>query len=565
MALSTTPKTIVELFCRRVAKTGSQEALFVKQDDQFAGITWEDLAHRVRQVATALLHLGVEPGSRVVQISENCPEWVVCDLAIQMLRGVHVPLHASLAGEQMAQQIEDCEARLVLFSDKVQAKKLASVHTSLPEDLQFIACQSGRFRIGWRPILRLEELTASLDPTETLAVEEAVLAEGREDDVATILYTSGTTGRSKGVMLSQRNLVFNTLATIRAFDMKPDDSRLCFLPFSHVFARTCELYSWIALGSELALAESREKIVRNCQEIQPTALIGVPFFYDRLYQRLLERGTAVQPGSLVRLLGGRVRGCISGGAPLGDQVVKYFETQGVPLLQGYGMTETSPVISVSTDRANRIGTVGKPIPGVEVEIAEDGEILTRGPHVMVGYWKQPEATAEMIRDGWLHTGDLGTFDESGFLKITGRIKEILVTTGGKKVAPTHLEVLLTEDPLILQAMVVAEGRDYLTALIVPDPDGLKAEIKRLGIWVFSKAGAVSHPRVRDVYRERIAARLKGVSYYEQVRQFRILDHGFTPENDLLTPTLKLRRAEIRKHCAPQIEAMYQKAAVSAAS
>ncbi|MCA9247095.1 MAG: long-chain fatty acid--CoA ligase [Planctomycetales bacterium] len=552
------PGTIVEMFIERVRMDGPNPALFIKDTraDEFRALTWNDLAVRVRRVAAALLRLGVQPGDRVVQISENCPEWIICDLAIQMTRGVHVPLHASLAGDQFAEQIADCDPKVVMFSDKVQAKKLAPVEHHLPRDVRFVQCQKSWARIGRREILSLEGLEAEISESDAEAAQAVGLEEAWPDEIATILYTSGTTGKSKGVMLSQTNFVFNTLATIAAFEMKPDDSRLCFLPFSHVFARTSELYSWIALGSELALAESREKIVRNCAEIRPTALIGVPFFYDRLYQRLLEKGTAVQPGSLQRLLGGRVRGCISGGAPLGSQVIKYFEMQEIPLLQGYGMTETSPVISVCTDKANKLGTVGKPIPGIDVKIADDGEVLTRGPHVMVGYWKNDDATAEIIRNGWLHTGDLGEIDDEGFLRITGRRKEMIATSGGKKIAPSKIEVLLTEDPLIVQAMVIGEGRDYLTALIVPDPDGLKAEIKRMGLWVFSKAGAVSHPKVVELYRQRIEQRLRKVSYYEQVRKFRILDQGFTPDNGLMTATLKLKRDLIKQTFAKQIEAMY---------
>ena len=556
------PGTIVEMFVERVKSDGSRPALHVKNPgcDDFQALTWNDLSQRVQRVAAALLRLGVKPGDRVVQISENCPEWIICDLAIQMARGVHVPLHASLAGEQFAEQIVDCDPRVVMFSDKIQSKKLASVENLLPRDVTLVACQKGRAKVGRREVLALSELEAAISPTEALEAQQSTLDEAFPDDIATILYTSGTTGKSKGVMLSQTNFVFNTLATIAAFEMKPDDKRLCFLPFSHVFARTSELYSWIALGSELALAESREKIVRNCAEFSPTALIGVPFFYDRLYQRLLERGTAVQPGSLQRLLGGEVRGCISGGAPLGNQVIKYFEMQGIPLLQGYGMTETSPVISVCTDKANKIGTVGKPIPGIDVKIADDGEVLTRGPHVMIGYWKNDDATAEIIRNGWLHTGDLGKIDDEGFLHITGRRKEMIATSGGKKIAPSKLEVLLTEDPLIVQAMVIGEGRDYPTALIVPDPDGLKAEIKRMGLWVFSKSGAVSHPRVVELYRQCIEKRLRKVSYYEQIRRFHILDQGFTPDNGLMTATLKLKRELIKETFAKQIEAMYEKQA-----
>ncbi len=550
------PQTIISMFHRRVRESGPARALHYPVSEQFESITWDTLAQQVRRMAAALQELGVRPGDRVVQLSENSPEWIVCDLAIQMARAVHVPLHASLSAEQIAYQVVDSEANIVLFGDRQQAALLSTAVHQLPTGLTFVACQPGKSRIRRNTVLRMADLMAGVTDQAATAIEQQALELATADDLASILYTSGTTGDPKGVMLTQRNFVSNTLSSIQSFDLRPDDFRLCFLPFSHVFARTCELYSWIAMGSELALAECREKIVRNCQELKPTALIGVPFFYNRLYQHLMRKGTAVHSGSLQRLLGGRIRGCLSGGAPIGDQVVKYFETQGIPLLQGYGMTEASPVISTCTDAAYKIGTVGKPIPGVKVKIADDGEILAQGPNIMAGYWKRPEDTARVIRDGWLHTGDRGQIDEEGYLTITGRAKEILVTSGGKNISPTTIEILLTEDPMIIQAMVVGEGRDYLSALIVPDPDALKAEIKARGIWVFSKAGAVSHPLIRELYQQTIAQRLKRVSYYEQVRRFHICDQGFTPENGLLTPTLKLRRDLIRQRYATEISTMY---------
>ncbi len=264
---------------------------------------------------------------------------------------------------------------------------------------------------------------------------------------------------------------------------------------------------------------------------------------------------ADMPGALQAMFGGRMKMCCAGGAALADHVNEFFKARGITLVQGYGLTESSPVISTGTQEEHRVGTVGKPIRGVEVKIADDGEVLTRGPHVMVGYWNMPEDTAAVIREGWLHTGDLGTL-EDGFLKITGRKKELIVTAGGKNIAPTYIEGLLTEDPLIAQAVVVGDAKKYLAALIVPDPDNLKAEIIKRQIPVFSPAEALAHPDVKAIYAERIKDRLADVSHAEQVQKFTLMSRGFTPESGELTFKLSLKRDVVMQNCAKEIAAMY---------
>jgi long-chain acyl-CoA synthetase len=270
---------------------------------------------------------------------------------------------------------------------------------------------------------------------------------------------------------------------------------------------------------------------------------------------LQDQGRGDEPGALQSLLGGRIRLCCAGGAALPNHVAEFFAHQGVLLVQGYGLTETSPVISTGTPDAHRLGTVGRPVPGVEVRIADDGEILCRGPNVMPGYWNKPQATAEALVDGWFHTGDLGAL-EDGFLRITGRKKELIVTAAGKNIAPTLLEGLLSEDPLVSQAFVVGDGQSYLAALIVPDRDHLRAEIIRRQIPVTAPAEALAHPQVRALYQECIERRLAVVSYHEQVRAFALLDRGFTLEAGELTPTLKLRRGVVQEHFADKIAGLY---------
>lgn len=517
--------------------------------------TWREVVHEACQQAGTLRAAGVQTGDRVVQISENRYEWIIADLAIQIAQAIHVPVHAPLTGNQIAFQIRDSGARVVLLSTPEQAAKLDAVAEQLPGDLRLFSFEPCSLR--GRPIELWPEAGSDGHRAAT-DVLDAAIDHLTPDSLATILYTSGTTGEPKGVMLTQRNLTTNVVGTIAAFGMSPDDVRLSFLPLSHIFARTCDLYTWLAVGSQLALAESRETVVADCATIHPTILNGVPYFFDKLRRVLCDQGRDQEPGALRALLGNEIRHCCSGGAALPDHVFDFFWQQGVPLLQGYGLTETSPVISLSTPTHYRRSASGRALPGIEVRIADDGEILTRGPHVMPGYYKNERATAEVLRDGWFHTGDLGRLDGDGFLSITGRKKELIVTSGGKNIAPVYLETLLTEDPLILQALVVGDGRNYLAALLVPDMDNLRAELTSLGLPWSSADAALASARVRELYEQRVRTRLTGVSHYEQVRTFTLVSRGFSIEQGELTPKLSLRRDVIGRHFAAEIEAMYAK-------
>jgi long-chain acyl-CoA synthetase len=377
--------------------------------------------------------------------------------------------------------------------------------------------------------------------------------------LATILYTSGTTGEPKGVMLSHRNLVSNARAALAMFSYQPGDVRLNFLPLSHIFARTCDLYTWLAADSDVALAlsESRETVIANCQEVHPTHLSAVPYFYDRVYCGLRDAGVAEKPGAAAGLLGGRVRMLASGGAPLRPQLFDFFQSQGLDICEGYGLTESSPVITINPPGAARRGSTGRAIPDVEIQIAGDGEVLTRGPHVMQGYWQNEAATREMIDDdGWLHTGDLGRLDDDGYLYITGRKKEIIVLSTGKKVAPAQIEALLCEDPLVSQALVIGDGRSYIAALIVPHAENLHKAIAAQGLAVTSPEAALADANVRALYEAAIASRLACVSHYEQVKTFTLVGRPFTIEQGELTPKLSLRRKVIETNFAAEIAGLY---------
>ena len=539
--------TIPEFFLKTVAEKEHETSIYIKEFGKYRGRTWHEVHLDVRRYIANLLRLGVRQGNRVVQFCENRYEWILADLAMHILGVVHVPVHSTLSGTQVVEQASDCGATVLLISTQELLQKVINSSKSLPTSIAVSSYEAlGEFR--GRPVGLFDQQDVDCSIAEEL--EASVKERVKFDSYATILYTSGTTGEPKGVVLNQRNIVTNSVGANKAIGQRGSDLRLNFLPLSHIFARTCDLYSWIVGGSQLALAESRDTVIQDAQAIRPTVVNAVPYFYARIQKALAEKGLENVPDAVKNLLGGRVRFCCSGGAPLTLSLYDYFKSQGLPLLQGYGLTESSPVISVSTLTADRRGAVGKPIDDVEVRIADDGEILTRGPHVMVEYWQNEAATNEIIRDGWLHTGDLGSVDDDGFLYVTGRKKELIVTATGKNVAPAYLEALLVEDPLIAQAIVIGDSRKFLAALIVPDKEVLKTE---LSVEVLPD---LNGPEVHAVLAKQIAARLTDVSKFEQIGKFKVLSRPFSTENGELTAKLSLRRKVIEENFSSEIEAMY---------
>lgn len=540
-----------------VQSRADEPALWTFRDGAFQSITWGELGAQVARGATMLRNLGVQSGDRVASLSENRREWIVLDLALLVLGAVHVPIHATLSGSQIAYQIEKSGATVMALSGAEQAQKLSAfpaemmcvnTYLSLEPDTQIgLRADKAHF---W------PEQMSAVPGTPAIADFSDRIASIGPHELATIMYTSGTTGHPRGVMLSQGNLASNAQATADRYPDNKSEMRLCFLPLSHIYARTCDLYAWIYRGSQFALARNRDTIIDDCALVHPNTINGVPYFYDKLYRRLHESGKSKQPGVVQHLLGGQVKHCFCGGAALPAHVEAYFESQGVPILAGYGLSETSPVISVSTKEQHRAGAVGRVLPGIEVRFADDGELLTRGPHVMLGYWQDESATREVIEDGWLRTGDLGRIDDEGYLHITGRKKEILVTALGKNVEPTAIERLLTASPLILQAMVVGEGRNYLSAILVPNPERLRAEIRERRLWVFSRRGALQHKQVQALYRAEIDRVLAELSRHEQIGRFLLLDRGFTIDAGELTPKGSLRREVILKNLNAEIERLY---------
>ena len=545
--------TIPQLFWNRVDASPETRAVYRYAEATWKPLSWRAFAEEVVATAERLRQAGLKAGDRVAFYSENRYEWLVIDLAIQLVPAVHVPLHAPLTGAQARYQIDHCGASAVIVSGRELAARLEEAYGELPTSTHWFSLEP----IENSPWEKLKTDASGVDLRAAEELGRAVVDRVATDDLATILYTSGTTGEPKGVMLSQNNLATNALATAAAYrDVNEDGVRLCLLPLSHIFARLCDLYFWLVQGTSLAVARSRETVLEDCQALQPSWFNAVPYFFDKCYRILCEQGKAEEAGAVRQLFGGKIEYCCCGGAGLPEYLFDYYMSQGVPVLPGYGLTESSPVISVSRPDAVRRGASGKPIEGVEVRVAEDGEILTRGPHVMMGYYHDDEATAAVIRDGWLYTGDYGRVDEDGFVYITGRKKEIIVTAGGKNVAPVLLESLLTQDPLIEQALVIGDGRKYLSALLVPNFMLLRQRVEsELG--PDRVDGMCEDEQVRQWYAEIVDRQLASLSKYEQVRRFALLPRPFSIEKGEMTPKLSLRRSVIEEHFRDEIESLYR--------
>ncbi len=527
--------TIPALFAQAVENGTDRPALGTIHEGHLQWRTWQDLRLEVDQYARLLRTHQVQPGDRVGQVSENCQAWIAVDLAILSLGAVHVPMHVSLAASQLVDQIRDCDAQVVLLSPAAQSKFKQKLDT---------CCT----------VLLHTSAQAKNDPATPIEnFAEAYPNLPSANDLATLIYTSGTTGKPRGVMLSHQNLTSNAISVTQAVGTQADETRLCFLPFSHIYARTCDLYSWLFQGSQLVLAENRETIVRDCQIASPSVINGVPYFYQKLAEQLQD----AKSGTLESLLGGRIKRCFCGGAAVAPEVESLFEQQGLPLLSGYGLTEASPVVTATSLENYQAGSVGRPLPGIEVHLSDDHEILVRGPGVMQGYWRDPLATQNTLAEGWLKTGDLGQWSASGNLTIAGRAKELIVLTTGKNVSPTQIENLLVGSPYVESVCVVGDGRKCLAALIVPNPAALRTFIQQKRLWVWSRRRAVTHPRVHELFRSEIDRLLAGVSRAEQVGPFAILDRNFALEQGEITTKLSLRRSKIAANFSHLIESIYR--------
>jgi long-chain acyl-CoA synthetase len=538
---------------------GPRTALRYKRDGLYHDLTWTEYRWMADRATAELIELGVSPGDRVAILAENRYEWPIGDQAILSTGAADVPLHAPLAPRQVEYQVGHSQSRGIIVSGQHQADKVFQVLSALP-NLEFlisfdpVVCPNEKIRVlSWNGLM--QRGSRAHQQEEILRRESEIT--GKE--LATIIYTSGTTGNPKGVMLTHGNLLKNAATTLEIGPRDPSDVLLSWLPYSHIYARTCDLYVPAIAGSTVALAESMDTLIVNLAETWPTWLTSVPRFYEKVWARVEVLPPAQRIALLKKIFGPRIRQLSSGGAPLPRHVCQGFFEAGLPLLEGYGLTETSPVVSFNTAENYKIGTVGRAIPGVEVKIADDGEILVRGPNIMQGYWRNPEATSEVIqKNGWFHTGDVGTLDADGYLTITDRKKDLIITSAGKNIAPSELERLLVSDIYIDQAVVYGDGRKFVSALIVPNFEQLRAKAAELKCKLESTPeGFLNSACLHDFFAQRIDAVMQEVSNPERVKKFLVLDRPFQLDSDELTATLKVRRGHIIRKFEPQLAALYE--------
>jgi long-chain acyl-CoA synthetase len=585
--------TIPQVFQRQVTKYGNKAFLKAKRNRQWVDHSWNEISERTDRLRGGLARLGVQPGDRVAILSDNCPEWVIVDLAALGLGAIVVPLYTTSGVDETRHVIRDSGAKVVATNGAEHVRRVLALAPELP-DLKTIITMAPDAENS--PEAGLEML--SLESASTGA--PAALIEGSRDDLATIIYTSGTTGTSKGVMLTQGNLRSNCEDSVRTLGLADSDQTLSMLPVAHSFERTAGHYAVMYAGGTIAYAEGLASIASNLLETQPTVLLTVPRLLEVIYSRVMK---TVQSSSPLRrrlfsaavaagleaaeyrhhgrrvpvdiaiqmavyrrlvfariraLFGSRLRYLISGGAPLPKEIFRFLAAAEVPIVEGYGLTEASPVVSVNLHGRTRIGTVGFPLPSVQVRVAADGELLVRGPNVMKGYYHRDEETREAIdADGWLHTGDIASIDAEGFIAITDRKKEIIVLSGGKNVSPAGLETRLAADPYIAQACVIGDRRKHLAALLVPDMEALAPYLKEKNLDAKPAEEIVQAPEVRQLFHARLKEFNKPLSDVEAIAQFALVARPFTQEAGEITPTLKLRRRIVQDHYKEQIESMYR--------
>ena len=573
LASQASDRTIAGVFFRQAAKYGDRPLVHYPSDSGWKVETWADMRRHALAVASALIDAGVNAGDHVILMSENRLEWLYCDFGIQAAGAITVPIYASTPADSAQKIAANSEAVLAIVSGAKLADRL-------------------RLEGPLRKVARMDTDVREWVGNEAAHVDEiaARLAQVKPSDVCTIVYTSGTTGEPKGAELSQGGLVDICHSVLKRFPLNESDSFLSFLPYAHVFERINGVFTGLMFGVQIWISHGTDHLAEDLAEVQPTILLSVPRVYEKMHAAVMEKVREApstrqamfrwaigvgsrfaheeNPGPLLalqhrlaerlvlrplrtRLTGGRLRFFISGGASLAREIEEFFWAIGVPILNGYGMTELSSGACSNTLSDHRFLTVGKAFPGVEIKIADDGEILVKSPGAMLGYHRNPEATAEMLTDGWIHTGDIGELDKDGFLRITDRKKDLIKTAGGKYIAPQPLEFQLLHDPLVEQAIVIGEGRPYVTALLVPDGG---AVTKRIPGDPEQLAG---DERVHALFQPGIDALNKQLGSWETIKYFTLLPRPFSEESGEMTPTLKVKRRVVNTKFADQIESMYK--------
>ncbi|MEI6225258.1 MAG: long-chain fatty acid--CoA ligase [Deltaproteobacteria bacterium] len=593
--MTATKRNLVQVFEDQVARRGDATALTFKRGSSWQTMSWKELGTRVRDVADGLASLGVKPGDRVSILADTCAEWIIADVAIMAAGAITVPIYQSNPAHEVQYILQDAGSSWIFVDHEHQAAKIREEAARLP-DLQ------GVIRFFGDPEATHEHTLAAVE-NRGIAFRErnagshaARVAGVKPSDPASYLYTSGTTGNPKGVVLTHGAWTYEAEATAGLDLVRPDDTVLMFLPMAHSFAKVIEAV-WFGEGAVAAFVESIDKIVDNAGEVRPTVMPSVPRIFEKAYDAVLSKGLAT-PGikgwlfglaingfeawadgkakgmevktagfrigeklvfpklaaALAARFGGRMRLFVSGGAPLSPKINWFFHLLGFTILEGYGLTETSAGTFVNRIGKNKIGTVGPPIPGTEVRIAEDGEVLIKGPGVMKEYYRRPEATAEVLKDGWLYTGDIGELDADGYLKITDRKKDLIKTSGGKYIAPQNLENELKGDPLISQVMVHGDQRKFVVAVVTLSIENARQWAKEQGI--ADEDPLHQHPKVKARIQQSIDALNAKQASYSSIKKFAILEHDFTQERGDLTPTLKVKRKVVTERHKKLLDGFY---------
>jgi long-chain acyl-CoA synthetase len=592
-------RTLCDVFLSAAA-SGKPDLLTSKVGGTWTPISARDFGYTVRALSLGLNSLGIQPGERVAIMSENRPEWAMADYAILCAGAWTVPIYPTLPASQIVPLLKDSGARAVFVSNLEQLGKILQIKAQCPAlDHVIVVEGSPPGEPGYTTFQALVDKgrpTLEMNP----GIFEQRASRVKPEDVATIIYTSGTTGDSKGAMLTHGNLVSNIKSSLQVMPITGDAVGLSFLPLSHVFERTLD-YAYLYRGASIAYAESVEKLKDNFLEVAPHCFALVPRVYEKVYGRIrdkVEAGSGLKkklfnwavrvgnerlayeerdekvPPPLARkakladklvfskirkVLGSRFRFAFSGAAPLSRDLAEFFLGAGITIYEGYGLTETSPVIAVNGPGRWRLGTVGRPVPGVEVRIAPDGEILSRGPHIMKGYFNKPEATAEAIdSEGWFHTGDIGHLDDDGYLVITDRKKDLIVLAGGKKAAPQPIENELKRSPFIETPIVLGDRHKFLAAVIVPNFERLREHVTSTN-WKVDWDRLDADPEIRHLYQGEIDAYNVDKAHHEQIRAFALLSTDLTIADGSITPTLKVKRRVLESRYHDLIEAMYQAA------
>jgi len=589
-------ETLCQVLLDTIRNYPNPDFMLSKKEGRYQPLSTEEFGRRVKDLCLGLKDLGIGKGDKVIILSENRPNWVITDYANLCLGAITVPIYTSLVPEQIKYIIDDSDAKAVVVSCEELWQKVEAVRPSLSKVRHYITFLE-KAPEGVLTLSQVMERGRKLDEQDPALFESLVKAVKPEDE-ASLIYTSGTTGLPKGVILTHSNFLSNVQSVSTIIDFSDKDVALSFLPLSHVLERMVT-FTYIYKGCRIGYAESVETVGENLLEIRPNIMVSVPRVFEKIYAKVMDNVLASStlkkriffwalkvgkeygrrklnkepiPGGLQRKrnlahklvyskiiekTGGRVRFFVSGGAPLSKDIAEFFYALGLVILEGYGLTETSPVISANTFENIRLGTVGKAIPGVEVKIAPDGEILTRGPHVMKGYYKKEAETRESFEGDWFHTGDIGHIDGDGFIVITDRKKDIIVTAGGKNVAPQPIENILKTNPYISNAIVIGDRRRFVCALIVPNFEKLEKYARSSNIPFAGRADLVRNEQVVNFLKAEVDRTTPNLAQYERVKRIALLDRDFEIEKGEMTPSLKVKRNIIEQKYKAVIDALYE--------